>query len=566
MAHVTAAQLDRLAEARLGIDELLDEQRAAIRAAANGRDVLVTMPTGSGKSAIYQLTGELRPGPTVVVSPLIALQHDQLASIDASGLSEAAAANSTQTDREFDETLDAFAAGTLEFLFVSPEQLAKSEVIDRLRAGRPSLFVVDEAHCISTWGHDFRPDYLALGAAVDRLGRPPILALTATAAPPVRAEIVERLGLRDARVVAAGFDRPGIELVVSTFHDGAAKRDALVADVARRDGSGIVYCATRRATEELAGALAAHGVDVAVYHAGLARARRDDVHRRFQQGAVRVVVATNAFGMGIDKPDVRFVFHHDVPGSLDSYYQEIGRAGRDRAPALATLYYDPADLGLQRFFKGGEVGRARLAALLRAIEAADAPLAVRELAARANVGPVKAATGVDLLEQVGAVGRDARHRVRRVVGAGRADRADRADRVERAERADRVASEVAIELAAEREVARRRMEESRIDMMRGYAETPQCRRVLLLGYYGQAYDPPCGACDNCRASPDLTADLAADGDAPFRVGQAVEHREWGRGDVMVVDAERVVVLFDTEGYRTLDVAVVVEERLLTPHA
>src|SRR4051812_15057714 len=175
--------------------------------------------------------------------------------------------------------------------------------------------------------------------------------------------------MHDALVIAAGFDRPEIELVVMPFHHEQAKRDALVADVTHAVGSGIVYCATRKAAEAVAAELGAHGVVTAVYHAGLARARRDEVHRAFQAGEVPVVVATNAFGMGIDKPDVRYVFHHDVPGSLDAYYQEIGRAGRDREPALAKLYYDPDDLALQRFFKGGTIGAERLAALLRTVEA-----------------------------------------------------------------------------------------------------------------------------------------------------------------------------------------------------
>jgi ATP-dependent DNA helicase RecQ len=545
VATPSAARVERVAEQRLGIDALRGEQEDAIRAAASGRDVLVLMPTGSGKSAIYQLTGELRPGPTIVVSPLIALQRDQLDSIAASCLDAGAALNSQLGAREYAATLDAFAAGRLEFLFVAPEQLAKRDVLARLREGRPSLFVVDEAHCISSWGHDFRPDYLQLGPAARELGRPPILALTATAAPPVRAEILERLDMRDALVVAGGFDRPEIELAVATFHHSQPKRDALVSDVVHARGTGIVYVATRRNAERVGADLSARGVATAVYHAGLARRLRDGVHAAFHEGSVRVVVATNAFGMGIDKPDVRFVFHHDVPGSLDAYFQEIGRAGRDGDHALAKLYYDPDDLGLQRFFKGGELGRERLRKIVDAIDGPDGSMAPTALCRAAGLGLQRTAIALDLLDHAGAVERDRRGRVRLLAT---------------------VSIDEAVELAASLEAEHRRVEQSRLEMMRGYAETAHCRRVLLLGYYGERYDPPCNTCDNDRLEP-RTSGLAAtpgvpDHDAPFAVGAHVQHRAWGPGEVMIVDGDRLVVLFEREGYRTLDASLVAARAIL----
>jgi ATP-dependent DNA helicase RecQ len=310
------------------------------------------LPTGWGKSAIYQLAALLIPGPTVVVSPLIALQRDQVRSLLANDVT-AAEANSQMGAADRRRALDHLASGDVEFVFLAPEQLAKEEVVAEISAARPSLFVVDEAHCISAWGHDFRPDYLGLASVVAAVGRPPVLALTATAAPPVREEIVERLELRDAVLVVRGFDRPNISLSVERFVDAADKRAAAVERAATTQGAGIVYVATRRSAEEVAEALQSRRVAAAPYHAGLPAAERNATQAAFTEGDVRVIVATTAFGMGIDKPDVRFVHHHDAAESLDAYYQEIGRAGRDGDPAEAVLFYRPEDLGVRRFFASG---------------------------------------------------------------------------------------------------------------------------------------------------------------------------------------------------------------------
>src|SRR3954453_12051685 len=266
----TAASVDDAAEQRareqLGLPGLLDEQRAAIAAAVGGRDVLVVMPTGWGKSAVYQLTGELRDGPTVVVSPLISLQHDQLSTIADSGLSRGAVLNSTLGVRARRRVLDDLPSGELEFLFVAPEQFANDDMVGTLAAAAPSLLVVDEAHCISGWGHDFRPDYLRLGAAAEAVGRPPVLALPATASPPVRQEIVARLAMRDPEVLVRGFDRPNLHLSVERFHEAKKKRRALLDRVAGSEPPGIVYVATRRLAEEIADELAERGIGAVAYH------------------------------------------------------------------------------------------------------------------------------------------------------------------------------------------------------------------------------------------------------------------------------------------------------------
>src|SRR3954470_19145681 len=246
--------IEELARERFGFAALRPGQREGVEAVIGGRDALCVMSTGSGKSAIYQLAGLILDGPTIVVSPLIALQRDQMESAE-EGIAEAEVINSTLTVRQREEAFEEAEEGEVEFVLLAPEQLANEEVLERLREARPSLFVVDEAHCVSQWGHDFRPDYLRLPAAIEAVGRPPVLALTATAAPPVREEIVETLGLRDPAIIVKGFDRPNIHLGVRTFQDAHRKRRALLDAVAEAPSPGIVYTATKKAAEEVAAEL-----------------------------------------------------------------------------------------------------------------------------------------------------------------------------------------------------------------------------------------------------------------------------------------------------------------------
>ena len=482
------------------------------------------LPTGAGKSAIYQLAALLIPGPTVVVSPLIALQRDQVAALMANGV-DAAEANSQVKAAERRQAFDDLIAGDLEFLFLAPEQLANAEVLEQTGEAEPSLVVVDEAHCISSWGHDFRPDYLRLGAVVEALGRPPILALTATAAPPVRAEIVERLGLRDPLVVVRGFDRPNISLAVERFTDADAKRADLLdrtVEAAARPGVGIVYAATRRIAEEVAAALQERDVRAEAYHGGIPAARRREVEAGFAGDDLDVVVATTAFGMGIDKPDVRFVFHHDVADSPDSYYQEIGRAGRDGEPAEAVLFYRPEDLGLRRFFAGG--GGA----------------SPDDVAAVAEAGM----TDVDqLVDHTGLT------RARVTAALTCLDEGE-----------DGESTAVAAARAHEEREARARVQQSRVEMMRAYAEARGCRRQVLLGYFGEPLDEPCGNCDRCAADAAGTVT----GEEPYPVHGRVTHAAWGAGQVMGYEGDTMTVFFDTAGYKTLAVELVQAGDLLAP--
>ena len=346
--------------------------------------------------------------------PLIALQRDQverLAEIeDRAG--RAAQLNSTLSAGDQREALEALGDGTVRFVFLAPEQLAKPEVVDAVRAAQPALFVVDEAHCVSAWGHDFRPDYLRLGGVVEQLGHPTVLALTATAAPPVRAEIVERLEMREPEVVVAGFDRPEIRLEVDHYADAYGKEqgvlDRVLAEIGEGGGPGIVYSATRRGTEEIADELADRGLRARRYHAGLSRADREDAQRAWMDDELDVVVATTAFGMGIDKPGTRFVIHAEPADSLDSYYQEIGRAGRDGEPALAVLVYRQEDLGLRRFFAAGTPAEEELQQVAGLVAAAAAAgieegVDVKDLREETGRAATPLARDLNLLEQVGAV-------------------------------------------------------------------------------------------------------------------------------------------------------------------
>ena len=343
---MTAASIRALARERLGFERLRPGQLRAMEAVVGGRDALAVLPTGAGKSAIYELAGLLRTGPTLIVTPLIALENDQRAHLESAGLS-ATVLNSRLSGRARAAAL-ATSRRPDEFVFVSPEELANAEVGETLRHARPGLFVVDEAHLISQWGQDFRPDYLRLGVQADALGAPVRLALTATAAPPVRAEIVRRLGLRDPEVVIGGFDRANIELSVQRAATAAEKQHRLEASASELAGPGIVYAATRSGAEVAMDHLAAAGHRVTLYHAGLSTSDRRRAMEAFLDGSARIIAATVAFGMGIDKPDVRWVVHADVPSSLDAYYQEFGRAGRDGAPAHARLLYRPSDMAMAR--------------------------------------------------------------------------------------------------------------------------------------------------------------------------------------------------------------------------
>jgi ATP-dependent DNA helicase RecQ len=533
------SELRATARHRFGWDELRPAQLEAMEAVLAGRDVLAVLASGSGKSAIYQVPAALSGGTTVVVSPLIALQEDQIAGLHDAAAPEAVAVNSRRPQKENEHSWAAVGQGDAGYLFLAPEQLTNDDVLSRLRDAEVSLFVVDEAHCVSAWGHDFRPSYLALSRVVEQLGRPPVAALTATASPVVRREIVEHLSLRDPVIVAGGFDRPNIRLEVEQHVRDRDKRAAVLSTVAELAGPGLLYCATRRDTERYAGALAEAGLRTAAYHAGLGAAERQRVHDGFRDDAFDVVAATSAFGMGIDKPDVRFVVHASIPDSVDNYYQQIGRAGRDGDHAVAHLFYRSDDLSLAKFFTAHRPDEELLRAVFTRLRGGP-PMRLTELRTELGSHGRRLTNAVNLLEQAGAL------------TSGNRGFSVRTDDVD-------AAISAAVELVATRE----RVDRSRVEMMRGYAETHRCRRQFLLAYFGETLPAPCGNCDRCSAaaSDDLSAPAVSD--PSFPVDTVVDHRDWGPGVVISTDADRITVLFDDYGYRTLALAAIHDNDVLT---
>ena len=503
------------ARTAFGHGSLLPGQAEATAALLDGHDVLLVAPTGSGKSLVYQTAALLIDGPTLVVSPLLALQQDQMDRIERAPTgARAGRISSAESETARREVLDEAAAGTLEFVFLAPEQLANPDIRARVGEVGPSLVAVDEAHCVSTWGHDFRPDYFRLGDLLVEVGRPRVVAMTATAAPPVREDIVGRLGMRDPLTIVTGFVRDNLAISVERTLTEDDQRTAVVEAATRVEGSGIVYCRTRPAAERVAAELAEAGRRTTVYHAGLGHRRRSEAHEAFMADEVDVVVATSAFGMGIDKPDIRWVLHAQAPESLDTYYQEVGRAGRDGQPASATLFFRPEDLALGRFFSAGVPKAedvARVVAAADEVDGAD-PRAVAE---RAGFGPRKAGRILNLLELV----RQSRPDAEPVAGV--------------------------VELAE----SHRRLERSRVEMVRAFAESDRCRMELLVGYFGELVESRCGHCDNCREG--TAPEPGGERDAPYAVQERVRHQEFGTGVVTDIEEDRLTVLFDEVGYRTL---------------
>src|SRR5512133_354779 len=327
-------------QAKFRLGEFRPRQREIIEDVMAGRDTLCVMPTGAGKSLCFQLPAVMRGGLTIVISPLISLMADQARQLKQLGI-PAFILNSTQTPKEQREIVRQLVAGFEGLLYVAPERFAAPSFQALAKRLRPTLFVVDEAHCISSWGHDFRPDYMRLAAARQLMGHPICFAMTATATPQVRQDILQVLGLRSTRVHVTGFDRPNLNYTCQNFADEARKDVALVKFVKDHSGSGIVYCSTRKKTEAVAALLEERlpGRVVVCYHGGMELPQRHSSQSLFMKANEAVAVATNAFGMGINKPDIRFVLHYNLPGSVEAYYQEAGRAGRDGAAAECRLLY-----------------------------------------------------------------------------------------------------------------------------------------------------------------------------------------------------------------------------------
>jgi ATP-dependent DNA helicase RecQ len=486
---VAAVELNKALRELFGFRDFRPGQREACQAALEGRDVLVVMPTGSGKSLCYQLPALVQDALTVVVSPLVALMQDQVEALRARGLGgRVALVNAQQEPAANAEALERAARGELRLLYVAPERFSAPGFLDRLSTSRVGMFVVDEAHCVSQWGHDFRPDYFRLADAARAVGARAIMASTATATPRVAADVAGRLGLQDPLLVATGFDRPNLSFAVArpAPHE---KRALLCQELAREDAlPAIVYAGTRAGAEELASELQqALGDEAVAYHAGLDRGRRVDAQRRFLAEEVPVIVATNAFGMGVDKANVRTVVHASVPASLEAYYQEAGRAGRDGRPARALLLAENRDKALHvHFIKREEMD-----------EELPAWLADRLRAAADGDGRYS----VDALEFARDLGGDG-ERLRALVG-----HLTRAGVVSPAPSpTDRVAGRILAPFdrragarchASIEEGARSRWRQYR--EIWGYVEGGSCRRRAILRHFGDRSEPRGGGacCDVC---------------------------------------------------------------------
>ncbi len=476
--------MQTLLEQRFGFNTLRTGQLEVIDGALAGRDVLAVMPTGAGKSLCYQLPALATPGLTLVVSPLIALMNDQVAALVKRGIPAASLSSQQNADQQ---THILARLGTLRLLYLSPERLGRSAVQQALLKTPLTRLVVDEAHCISSWGHDFRPDYRQLGHLREKLGHPPVTALTATATPKVREDIAALLGLQRHVVVLTGFERPNLRYRVWAVPNESARLEALHSLLTHGERPAVVYAGTRDRTEALAEQIRLWGLESYAYHAGFSAETRNRVQNTFLSSHAGVMVATNAFGMGVDKGNVRQVIHADLPTSLEAYYQEAGRAGRDGAEATCTLLLAPQDSGRQRDLllasSPTHLDLKKLYVLLR--NRAPQPLSARELEHSWNRGKLVGA--LRLLEESGVIILT-RPNNRLTVGLS-------------PEAGTRVPDLEALQVG---ELLDRKL--ALLRAMTHYAHAPHCRRDALLRYFGDTPNSPTSpcSCDHCRLVPNLT--------------------------------------------------------------
>ena len=464
-----------------GLAKLRPGQAEVIRSVLEGHHTLAIMPTGAGKSLCYQLPALHLTGTTIVVSPLISLMKDQVDKLEDAGL-EVSQLNSALTTSEHEENLEEIKTEQSDFIFVTPERFTTQEFLAELLMKEIDMVVIDEAHCISQWGHDFRPAYLSLGAAVKTLGSPPVLALTATATPEVTADIEKQLDLGPIRVVKTGIYRQNIHFVVKRVTNEREKKEELMQVLRDTEGTGIIYCATVKTLEALADWLKGFDFKVEKYHGRMKASERKENQEAFMDGELKAIVATNAFGMGIDKPDIRFVVHYQMPGSLEAYYQEAGRAGRDGEAATCSLFYQLDDRRTQQFFLGGKHPKfddiLAVYQTLDTLRAAETPIPLATVQENANtVAKGRVRVVLSLLKEL-KIAQEMR---------GSQFRLLRAD-VKRTE----------LEELARMSEEKVEKDKEKLERMMQYGQSAKCRWYLLHNYFGEEMDTEaCGTCDNC---------------------------------------------------------------------
>jgi ATP-dependent DNA helicase RecQ len=523
-----------------GFSEFREGQREVVSAILEGKNAIVVMPTGSGKSLCYQLPALMLEGATVVVSPLIALMKDQVDALRARNL-PATFINSSVDEREQWSRIDALRNGQYKLVYVAPERFRSNRFLEALNSIRVSLFAVDEAHCISTWGHDFRPDYLRLKHVVQTLnadgGGAQTVALTATATPYVRSDIIQQLGLTKPETFVSGFDRPNLTIDVVHTEKEREKIARIKRLAKTHDGSGIIYAATRKAVEQVALQLQAQGLSVSVYHAGMGDAARVKAQDDFMNGRTQIIVATNAFGMGIDKADIRFVAHYQMPGSIEAYYQEIGRAGRDGLPSSCVLLFNYADKNTHDFFIEGSYPSADVVrnvyGVLVSTRLKRIELSAGEIAKRAGVrNEMAVQSTLYLLERAGHIHRLANAKDSSgnfgagnppwavntgTAGTGTAGVSPAAAAPHKSSRAprpilmlDNVRPDKLRVTPADVE-RRATLERRKLREMIEFCYTEYCYRAAILDYFGDRHHARnCGSCGNCNPHSAAKTPLARD--------------------------------------------------------